>query len=245
MSTEVVRELFRNLETTLHDRLKVIEDILSTTRQTVTNSSNVNPALFEEGLSKLQKHIESLEEYTMGEVRALAYNHDMLEKRVESLERSMKSSIESFLTINNTIGMMQKRMDDEKPVEAAEVEAEIEETQEAALNADVDPVATETKARAALAKAVEELQEEDVVEETSEEEEEEEEEVEEEVIEEEEVEEEVEELELEEFDYKKKTYYRDQNNNVYIADEDGCVDPSAVVGIWNPKTKKIDRVPSA
>ena len=235
MSTEVVRELFRNLETTLHDRLKVIEDILSATRQTVNSSNNVNPAVFEEGLSKLQKHIESLEEYTMGEVRTLAYNHDMLETRVESLERSMKSSIESFLTINNTIGMMQKRMNDEKPVEAAEVEAEIEETQEAALNADVDPVGAESKARAALVKAVEELEEE--------EEEEEEEEVEE---EEEEVEEEVEEeeLELEEFDYKKKTYYRDQHNNVYIADEEGCVDPSAVVGIWNPKTKKIDRVPS-
>lgn len=240
MSTEVVRELFRNLETTLHDRLKVIEDILSTTRQSV-NSSNVNPASFEEGLNKLQKHIESLEEYTMGEVRTLAYNHDMLENRVESLERSMKSSIESFLTINNTIGMMQKRMDDEKPVEAAEVEAEIEETQEAALNADVDPVGTETKARAALVKAVEQLEEEVEEEEVEEEEEV----VEEEEVEEEEVEEEVEELELEEFDYKKKTYYRDQHNNVYIADEDGCVDPSAVVGIWNPKTKKIDRVPSA
>jgi exonuclease VII small subunit len=86
MSTEVVRELFRNLETTLHDRLKVIEDILSTTRQTVTSNSNVNPAVFEERLAKLQKHIESLEEYTMGEVRALALNNDMLEKRVESLE---------------------------------------------------------------------------------------------------------------------------------------------------------------
>ncbi len=244
MSTEVVRELFRNLETTLHDRLKVIEDILSTTRQTVSNSSNVNPAAFEEGLTKLKKHIESLEEYTMGEVRALAYNHDMLEKRVESLERSMKSSIESFLTINSTIGMMQKRMDDEKPVEAAEVEAEIEETQEAALNADVDPVAAETKARAALVKAVEELEEEEEVEQ-EEQEEEEEIEVEEEVEEEEVEEEEVEELELEEFDYKKKTYYRDQHNNVYIADEEGCVDPSAVIGIWNPKTKKIDRVPSA
>ncbi len=241
MSTEVVRELFRNLETTLHDRLKVIEDILSATRQTVNSSNNVNPAAFEEGLSKLQKHIESLEEYTMGEVRTLACNNDMLEKRIESLERSMKSSIESFLTINNTIGMMQKRMNDEKPVEAAEVEAEIEETQEAALNADIDPVATETKARKALAKAVDELEEEE--EEEVEEEVVEEEEVEEEEVEEEEVEEE--ELELEEFDYKKKTYYRDQHNNVYIADEEGCVDPSAVVGIWNPKTKKIDRVPTA
>jgi hypothetical protein len=62
-------------------------------------------------------------------------------------------------------------------------------------------------------------------------------------VEEEEVEEE--ELELEEFQYKTKTYYRDQNSNVYIADEDGCVDANAVVGIWNPKTKKIERVPQS
>jgi hypothetical protein len=252
MSSEVVRELFRNLENTLHDRLKVIEDILTTTKQSVSNGSNVNPAAFEEGLLRLQRHIESLEEYAMGEVRTLAFNHDMLEKRVDSLESSIRSAAESLLTINQTIGMMQKRIDDEKPVEAAEVEVEIEETQEAALNADIDPVGTETKARAALTKAVEELQEdveeEEVEEEEVEEEEVEEEEVEEEEVEEEEVEEEVEEteeLELEEFDYKKKTYYRDQHSNVYIADEDGCVDPSAVVGIWNPQTKKIDRVPAA
>jgi hypothetical protein len=67
--------------------------------------------------------------------------------------------------------------------------------------------------------------------------------------EEEEVEEEVEEeeveLEFEEFEYKKKTYYRDQNSNVYVADEEGCIDPNEVVGVWNPKTKKIDRVSPA
>lgn len=237
MSTEVVRELFRNLENTLHDRLKVIEDILSNTRQSA--SSNVNPAAFEDGLNKLQRHIESLEEYTMSQVRALAYNNDMLEKRVETMENSMRSAAESLLTINQTIGMLQKRMDDGKPVEAAEVEAEIEEVEEAALNADLDAAQNESNAKVALVKAVEELEEE---EEVVEEEEVEEEEVEEEVVEEEEVEEEVEELELEEFTYKKKTYYRDQNNNVYIADDEGCIDASQIVGIWNPTLKKIDRV---
>ncbi len=243
MSTEVVKELFRNLETTLHDRLKVIEEILSNTKQSVANTSN--GAALEEGLNKLQRHIESLEEYTMGEVRTLVYNHDMLEKRVELLETNTSDHFKKVILLIESIEKMQKRMDDEKPVEAAEVEVEIEETQEAALNADIDPVGTETKARTALAKAVEELEEEEeeVEEEEVEEEEVEEEEVEEEEVEEEEVEEE--ELELEEFEYKKKTYYRDQHNNVYIADEDGCVDPSAVVGIWNPKTKKIERVPTA
>jgi hypothetical protein len=244
MSSEVVRELFRNLENTLHDRLKVIEDILSNTKHSVSNNAKAEEVL--EGLTKLQRYIESVEQYAMGEVRSLAYNHDMLEKRVETMERSMKSVAESFHTINDTIAMMQKRMDDEKPVEAAEVEAEIEETQEAALNADLDATQHESNAKVALVKAVEELDEEEEEEVEEEEVEEVEVEEEEEEVEEEEVEEEEEEeLELEEFTYKKKTYYRDQNNNVYVADDDGCIDASQIVGIWNPTVKKIDRVSTA
>lgn len=232
MSTEVVRELFRNFENNLRDRLRVIEDILTTTKQ---SSSVGDTQAVDTKLGELQRYIASVEEYAMGEVRTLAYNHDNLESRVMSLESAMRSAVDTLKTITSTVGSLQKRIDDERPVEAVEAEVELEETQEAALNADVDAVATEKKAKAALAKAVEQLEEE--------EEEVEEEEVEEEELEEEEVEEE--ELELEEFQYKNKTYYRDQNSNVYIADEDGCVDPEQIVGIWNPKTKKIDRVPQA
>ncbi len=228
MSSEVVRELFRNFENVLHDRLRVIEDILTSTNK-VGVSGDLEP--IQRNLKQVSDHFQSLEEYTMGQIRTLAYNHDMLEKRVESIENSLKSAVVSFQTINETIGMMQKRIDDEKPVEAAEVEAEIEETQEAALNADIDAVATEQKAQKALVKAIEQLPADE-------------EEVEEEEVEEEEVEEEVE-LEFEEFEYKKKTYHRDQFCNVYIADEEGCIDPNEVVGIWNPKTKKIDRVSTA
>ena len=64
--------------------------------------------------------------------------------------------------------------------------------------------------------------------------------------EEEEVEEQ-EEVDLEEFTITLKngnemTYVRDTDNNVYIPDEDGCVDLNEVVGVWNPKTNKIQRV---
>jgi chromosome segregation ATPase len=229
--------------------LRVIEEILHATKS--TNATGNVPGVTDK-LVELERYVKSVEEYAMGEVRTLAFNHDMLEKRVEMLESSMRKAADTLITVNETMGSLQRRMDDEKPVEAAEVEAEIEAAQEAALNADVDPITTEMKAKAALLKAVEQLEEEEeVVEEEVEEEEEvveeeeevveEEEEVVEEEVEEEEVEEE--ELELEEFTYKNKTYYRDQNCNVYIADEDGAVDPNEVVGIWNPKTKKIDRVP--
>ena len=234
MSTTVVHELFRNLETTLHDRLRVIEEILRSTKQSVPESDTS----LAERLSLLEKHFLSLDEFATGQVRTLAFNHDQLEARVNQVEGWVRSTLETLRTVNETVGSLQKRMDDEKPVEAAEVEAEIEETQEAALNADADPVGAETKAKAALAKAIQEMEEVEVEEEEEEVEEEEEE-------EEEEVVEEEEELELEEFTFKGRTYYRDQNCNVYIADEEGCVDPTEIVGRWNPTTKKIERVPSS
>jgi chromosome segregation ATPase len=221
MSTEVVRELFRNFENTLHDRLKVIEDILTATsgaKHVSVTAAPVDLSEVERKISEAVRHIHSVEEYAMGEVRTLAYNHDMLEKRVVSLESSMRSAAETLLTINTTIGSLQKRMDDERPVEAAEVEAEIEQTQEAALEEEV----------------VEEevAEEEEVEEEVAEEEEEEE-------------EEEQEELDLEVLEYRKRTYARDQHNNVYNMDDEGTADVSQIVGIWNPKTKKIEPVPNA
>lgn len=195
MSTEVVKELFRNLESALHDRLKVIEDILVSTKQTVTKS-DFDPTEVFERLSVLEGHFKNLDEYTMGQVRTLFYNHDMLEKRVESLETSMKSAVTSFQSINETIEMMQKRIVEEaveKPVEAVEVEAEIEEAQE----------------------AEEEEEEED--------------------------EDEEEESEYEHiFTFGNKDYYiHKETQNAYIPDEEGGIDPDAIVGIWNPKTERM------
>jgi hypothetical protein len=246
MSTEVIQELFHNVESTfetnlkemqlnIHNRLKLIEEILNATKQ---KSPSAHHPELDKKLNDLGQALESLNEYTMSQVRTLAYNHDMLEKRVESMESSLRSASEALMTINNTIGSLQKRMDDERPVEAVEAEVEVEETQEAALNAEVDILATEAKAKATLAKAVETLA-------VEEEEEEEEEEVEDEVEtgDEADNEEEEEELDLEAFTYKKKSYARDQNNNVYTVDEDGAADISEIVGIWNPTTKKIDPVP--
>ena len=149
MSGEVIRELFRNLENTLHDRLKVIEDILSSSKQSV---NTFDASEIYDRLSVLEGHFKNLDDYTMSQVRALAYQHDQLEERVVSLEKSMRSAVESFQIINDTIGSLQKRSEvwceheqpkynkdglecsaciEEKPVEAAEVEVEIEEAQEA------------------------------------------------------------------------------------------------------------------
>lgn len=268
MSTEVVKELFRNLENVLHDRLKVIEDILSLAKQSQHLNSNPNSteaSLSSLKLNELEAHLHSLDEYTMGQVRTLAFNHDQLENtvkhlesRIHSLESSMRSAVESFQVINATVGMMQTRMDDGKPVEAAEAEAEIDEAQEAALNAETDAVIVEKRAKASFSKAVEQLEEEVEEEDVTSDEEEEEEEVEEEEVEEEEeeVEEEVEEEEVEEeveeeaeeeespyehiFTFEEVDYYLDKTtNNVYIPDEDGGVDPEDIKGIWSASTEKM------
>jgi hypothetical protein len=58
---------------------------------------------------------------------------------------------------------------------------------------------------------------------------------EEEVVEEEEQEQEV---ELEEFIYKKKTYYKDGENQVYQMDSEGNLDESPI-GMWNEQTQRI------
>jgi uncharacterized membrane-anchored protein len=40
-------------------------------------------------------------------------------------------------------------------------------------------------------------------------------------------------LELDEFEYKGSTYYRDQDKNVYMADEDGNIDTENPIGVWS------------
>jgi hypothetical protein len=222
MNPELVKELLRSFENKLHDQLMVIQDILTMSK---ANTEAGDISFVKKNLEAVASHVNSLEEYAMGEVRTLAYNHDMLEKRVELAESTLRTMVETLQTVNTTIGSLQKRMDDERPVEAVEAEVEVEETQEAALNADADVVATETKAKQTLAKAVEELEEEEEEEEPEEEEE----------------EEEV--PDLESFTYKKKTFARDSENNVYSVDADGAADISEVIGIWNPVTKTIDPVP--
>ena len=51
-------------------------------------------------------------------------------------------------------------------------------------------------------------------------------------------EEEAMEVELEEFEYKGSSYYRDTDNNVFMADEDGELVADAI-GVWNPVKQRI------
>jgi hypothetical protein len=57
--------------------------------------------------------------------------------------------------------------------------------------------------------------------------------------EEEEEEEEEEGVELEEFEYKGVSYYRDSDNQVYEANEEGEVDTDNAIGVWNEQKQKV------
>jgi DNA polymerase III gamma/tau subunit len=241
MSNDMVRELFRNLENTLHERLRIIEDILSNQR----SSGNASLVGVEQQLHDMGTTVRLVEENTMKEIHAMTRKFDTWMQGMNKLEQDM-----------NTLRVeLRSRKPDERPVEAVQAELEQDLTQAAALDADVDATVVEVNAKQALKKAVQALPspihkvvEEEVVEEEEEEvveEEEEEEEVEEEEVVEEEEEEVVEEEEeeeeaLTEFTYKGKTYYHDADYKVYVPDEDGAVgDP---VGIYDPQAKRIRRL---
>jgi hypothetical protein len=221
MSTPMVRELFRSLETTLHERLSIIEELLRNdgSMEKSMQIQRPDPAVLDR-LAKVEAQYTSFAEST----------HNMY---------VMKNTLDSLFQMVNELSKTVRRLEASHTAvvpSREEVEEEIAHREIAAA-----PELAEAEA-AEVEEQEEEVEEEEVVEEEVEEEEVEEEEVEEEEVEEEEVEEEEEgeELELEEFVYKRngKTYYRDPDNNVYQEDEDGNL-VDTPVGVWNPKTERI------
>ena len=213
MSVHLVRELFRNLETTLHERQAIIEDIIQKSvggNGSMEQSMQIqrpDPAVLDR-LSKVENTVKHVLDSVLSvEATMRAYRQDMetLRARMLVLEAAQKTVAPAPEEVQQEIAKREVAAAPElAEAEAAEVDEEEEE-----------------------------VVEEEVVEE---------EEVEEEVVEEEEEveEEEGEELVLESFVYKRngKTYYRDTDNNVYQEDEDGNVIDTPI-GVWNDKTERI------
>jgi hypothetical protein len=188
MSTDLVRDLFHSLETTLHDRLKVIEELLVRSSDS-RNQSSLND------WKKITEELQQSFAKISGRVESLEISLSSLNSRMNTFQASRADSIETKPIID-------------RPVEAEEAAAE----EDAAIVAEAEVLEVEKEE-------------------------------EEEVEVEEEEEEEVEEEELEEFEYKGNTWYRNTKNEVYGTDEEGNL-VDEIVGIWNPKTQKITRVPS-
>ena len=184
MSEQLIHELFRGVESVVHERLVIAEDVLQ------------------------KKQSSELAEM----VKIQGYKIDSLSMQLHKLSdlitvlTSLKASQinHPFIHADSVAFMSQAPMSQAAPMPVAEPVLK---------NVTIGPCVSAID-------MTEEVFEEEVLEE------------------EEEVEEEAQEVELEEFIYKKKTYYKDGENQVYQMDSDGNLDDSPI-GVWNEQTQRI------
>ena len=185
MSKDIIHQLFRNLEVSIHERLRVIEDLMLTS---VTIEKPRNETLE----VTVENHERSvvISDTTEDRISSLASQIEELTKRLDLMTGKDRAP--------NTILLSSTLVPDE-PEEEEQVNPEIE-----AAEAEEEEEA--------------EAQEEEEAQEDSD-------------------------LDLVELDYKGTTYYRDTTTNkIYLPDDEGAIDPEAPLAIWNPVTKKIQRL---
>ena len=182
MSEQLIHELFRGVESVVHERLVIAEDVLQ------------------------KKQSSELAEM----VKVQGYKIDNLSMQLHKLSE--------LITVLTSLKASQINHPFIHPDSVAFMP-------QAAMPQAVAPVAEPVLKNVTIGPCVSaiDMAEEEVLEE--------------EVLEEEE-EEEAQEVELEEFIYKKKTYYKDAENQVYQMDSDGNLDDSPI-GIWNEQTQRI------
>ena len=191
MSEQLIHELFRGVESVVHERLVIAEDVLQ------------------------KKQSSELAEM----VKIQGYKIDSLSMQLHKLSdlitvlTSLKASQinHPFIHPDSVAFMPQAPMPQAAPMPVAEPVLK---------NVTIGPCVSAIDMTEEVLE--EEVLEEEVVEEV--------------VVEEEE--EEAQEVELEEFIYKKKTYYKDGENQVYQMDSDGNLDDSPI-GVWNEQTQRI------
>ena len=202
----MIRELFRSLEATLHERLTLIEQVIQTLEKPKV------PLYDHEFVSRIDRLEHLLQQYSNVPSSESLHN-SMLEERVTALEEQLASTSAELEMLRNS--SHRDNVFEEQNV--------VLDTQD-----DIDEAVAEDENHEVVE---EEVVEEEVVEEEEEVVEEEVVEEEEEVVEEEQDEQE---LELEEFEYKGRTYYMDGDKNVYTTDDEGDV-VSEPIGVWNGK----------
>ena len=202
MSEQLIHELFRGVESVVHERLVIAEDVLQ------------------------KKQSSELAEM----VKIQGYKIDSLSMQLHKLSdlitvlTSLKASQinHPFIHPDSVAFMPQATMFQAPKPQAPMPQAAPMPLAEPVLkNVTIGPCVSAID-------MTEEVLEEEVLEEEEEEED----------VLEEEVEEEAQEVELEEFIYKKKTYYKDGENQVYQMDSDGNLDDSPI-GVWNEQTQRI------
>ena len=219
MVEHAVTQLLRDLERTIHERVEAIELFLRTKGSSSEQTSSVSSDKYD---SMMRAH-----QYLLGRIDALEQEVEQL--RMEKAQDDIPFDSSSLFNTAPLTGIVvSPKMDppesineadrlllnssarkalDSKKVEAVPVAAPVVAAPVAV------PVPVPVAAPVAAPEAVE-----DVVE-----------------IEEEEDQEEEDEqgVEVEPFEYKGSTYYRDQEKNVYMADENGDIDTENPIGVWS------------
>ena len=186
MSEQLIHELFRGVESVVHERLVIAEDVLQK-KQSSELTEMVKVQGYKIDSLSMQLHKLSEQISILTSLKASQINHP-------------------FIHPDSVAFMPQAPMPQAAPMPVAEPVLK---------NVTIGPCVSAID-------MTEEVLEEEVVEEV--------------VVEEEE--EEAQEVELEEFIYKKKTYYKDGENQVYQMDSDGNLDDSPI-GVWNEQTQRI------
>jgi hypothetical protein len=190
MSEQLIHELFRGVESVVHERLVIAEDVLQK-KQSSELAEMVKVQGYKIDSLSMQLHKLSEQITMLISIKASQINHP-------------------FIHPDSVAFMPQAAMPQAAMPQAASMSEPV------LKNVTIGPCVSAID-------MVEEVLEEEVLEE--------------EVLEEEE-EEEAQEVELEEFIYKKKTYYKDGENQVYQMDSEGNLDESPI-GMWNEQTQRI------
>jgi hypothetical protein len=205
MVEHAVTQLLRDLERTIHERVEAIELFLRTKGSSSEQTSSVSSDKYD---SMMRAH-----QYLLGRIDALEQEVEQL--RMEKAQDEIPFDSSSLFNTAPLTGIVvSPKMDPPESINEADRLLLNSSARKALESKKVEPVPVAVPVPVVAPVPVEEVVE---IEEEQEDQEEEGEQG----------------LELDEFDYKGSTYYRDQDKNVYMADENGDIDTENPIGVWS------------
>jgi hypothetical protein len=203
MVEHAVTQLLRDLERTIHERVEAIELFLRTKGHSSEQNVSVGSDKYD---SMMRAH-----QYLLGRIDALEQEVEQL--RMEKAQDEIPFDSSSLFNTAPLTGLVvSPKVDPPESINEADRLLLNSSARKALESKKVEAVvAVVAAAVAPVEEPDEEVQEDDAPQE----------------------EEDEQGLELDEFDYKGSTYYRDQDKNVYMADENGDIDTENPIGVWS------------
>lgn len=209
MVEHAVTQLLRDLERTVHERVEAIELFLRTKGSSSEQNGSVSSDKYD---SMMRAH-----QYLLGRIDALEQEVEQL--RMEKAQDDIPFDSSSLFNTAPLTGIVvSPKMDPAESINEADRLLLNSSARKALESKNVGTAVTALPKKEPVPVVPEAFEEIVEIEEEAEEAEEEEDE---------------QGLELDEFEYKGSTYYRDQDKNVYMADENGDIDTENPIGVWS------------